>query len=207
MPVLNRDAQRGSIPARAGEPAMNTISSPAAMVYPRACGGTVPSQARPTAAAGLSPRVRGNRRRLHQPPNRHRSIPARAGEPNLRNLSSDISKVYPRACGGTTPRGAMPDRWLGLSPRVRGNRADAGPPRRLCRSIPARAGEPKMFGQNTIQIPVYPRACGGTRKLPGRHRSDAGLSPRVRGNQVQVIWPSLAPRSIPARAGEPPTTP
>ena len=49
-----------SIPARAGEPVSHDRYSPNVTVYPRACGGTVPSPNTMIARAGLSPRVRGN---------------------------------------------------------------------------------------------------------------------------------------------------
>ena len=49
-----------SIPARAGEPKGCPNRASASAVYPRACGGTVGTQARIVANAGLSPRVRGN---------------------------------------------------------------------------------------------------------------------------------------------------
>ena len=49
-----------SIPASAGEPAMNTAILMVFSVYPRECGGTEPAEYDPNDAPGLSPRVRGN---------------------------------------------------------------------------------------------------------------------------------------------------
>ncbi len=172
-------------------------------VYPRACGGTRSPAFR--TLDGLSPRVRGNlqpsgcpstvlRKGLsprvrgkpcHRSARRAsgaislciRSIPARAGEPFA--CQALTRPVYPRACGGTGYRGH------GLSP-CGGSVAT--------RSIPARAGEPaacrrRVRGNRTMRMTVYPRACGGT-TCGGSHRA------RVRN-------PVSAPRSIPARAGEP----
>ena len=188
-------------------------------VYPRVCGGTTlggskdprvcgGTSAMPAAAAGLSPRVRGNRwTRMPTaaiPPtglsprvrgnldvrqgiacalNCQRSIPACAGEPSLR--SAIVSLIH-----------------RGLSPRVRGNqrnRHDGRP----TRSIPACAGEPdrrfhharlnglspRVRGNRLTAAAhqVYPRVCGGTSNV-----STAGV-PRH--------------RSIPACAGEPGTAP
>ena len=50
----------GSIPASAGEPRSARSRSRRARVYPRECGGTRLLATSPCAAAGLSPRVRGN---------------------------------------------------------------------------------------------------------------------------------------------------
>ena len=73
----------GSIPACAGEPKFAHLLDLAVRVYPRVCGGTYTTTARPTARWGLSPRVRGN----HGGVGVHRrlagSIPACAGEPRL----------------------------------------------------------------------------------------------------------------------------
>ena len=91
----------GSIPACAGEPCAAHAGRPPQTVYPRVCGGTVLPQADRRHSAGLSPRVRGNRRRRGHPLGYRGSIPACAGEPcQLRGLTAH-SKVYPRVCGGT----------------------------------------------------------------------------------------------------------
>ena len=70
-------------------------------------------------------------------------------------------------------------------------------------SIPARAGEPQLLADPDPQVQVYPRACGGTRTRRPRQRLTKGLSPRVRGNQVNRTAAATSARSIPARAGEP----
>ena len=73
---------------------------------------------------------------------------------------------------------------LGLSPRVRGNRA-------LCRnrhspvgSIPACAGEPAAMAFAIAHLAVYPRVCGGTAGRATVPMPRSGLSPRVRGNRA-----------------------
>ena len=76
-----RGRRRGSIPARAGEPARARDPRTAPWVYPRACGGTSPAVAVPPSRMGLSPRVRGNRTHSTAVAHPVRSIPARAGEP------------------------------------------------------------------------------------------------------------------------------
>ncbi len=78
-----------SIPACAGEPALNQIPPDYIRVYPRVCGGTVVSRVWKDARGGLSPRVRGNLTMWicrFQP---IRSIPACAGEPHVRELEAE----------------------------------------------------------------------------------------------------------------------
>ena len=71
----------GSIPACAGEPVSQPVAALFFQVYPRVCGGTLFSGPRRFSRRGLSPRVRGNRRRKTARINSRRSIPACAGEP------------------------------------------------------------------------------------------------------------------------------
>ena len=154
---------RRSIPARAGEPRAPTSPS--------------------SSGCGLSPRVRGNPAQVNEVEVRHGSIPARAGEPWTLRTSWKWVRVYPRACGGTAVINFSANVGYGLSPRVRGNLRPrlAGPSRQ--RSIPARAGEPRMRWQFTCSVGVYPRACGGTPTFATWRCATAGLSPRVRGNR------------------------
>ena len=173
-----------SIPACAGEPCASSWPAVMPRVYPRVCGGTPwpsPTTARP---GGLSPRVRGNRRRDKGSGKRSRSIPACAGEPCRASAACETAGVYPRVCGGTaawTPGGRAA--W-GLSPRVRGNPDRYLRRHRKAGSIPACAGEPCadcLFGDVRG---VYPRVCGGTGQPLTGVMVQAGLSPRVRGNLV-----------------------
>ena len=172
-----------SIPACAGEP--RAWASPA---HPD---------------SGLSPRVRGNRGQGIAGTSGIGSIPACAGEPSITNRARQLPKVYPRVCGGTTPRRKPPRAMPGLSPRVRGNPA----PPELCprrrRSIPACAGEPGTAHAAAGTAQVYPRVCGGTSSGGQKAAWAEGLSPRVRGNPAAVPDAPIAPRSIPACAGEP----
>ena len=131
------------------------------------------------------------------------SIPACAGEPPRVQLRRCPGRVYPRVCGGTSMPAFQTPSQKGLSPRVRGNPADAAPRRGRPRSIPACAGEPPG-----LPIPghcglVYPRVCGGTFASRSCPDGVGGLSPRVRGNRPRTIERPVASGSIPACAGEP----
>ena len=153
--------------------------------------------------AGLSPRVRGNLVRSVNLCPYSRSIPACAGEPPTRRRPLQPETVYPRVCGGTFSFCHCHCDGLGLSPRVRGNHRK----RRNCilptRSIPACAGEPKEHETQENKSGVYPRVCGGTVNVPRFFRFNRGLSPRVRGNRIVIVFKCVGRGSIPACAGEP----
>ena len=70
-------------------------------------------------------------------------------------------------------------------------------------SIPACAGEPRPWRRCHHPNRVYPRVCGGTPSEIPLEMEAAGLSPRVRGNQIQGAGAGGSRRSIPACAGEP----
>ena len=114
------NAISGSIPAGAGLPPPTQAAAATGRVYPRGCGATHNDHTHTTHGKGLSPRVRGYRRKkpLHGGP--LRSIPAGAGLPRMVALWGPELEVYPRGCGATIQwHGGYPDNE-GLSPRVRG---------------------------------------------------------------------------------------
>ena len=153
---------------------------------------------------GLSPRVRGNLQVPFVAISLDGSIPACAGEPLVTQAAPKVDKVYPRVCGGTGALPVVGGVVQGLSPRVRGNRRQAGLAQVLSGSIPACAGEPARETGIKGAGWVYPRVCGGTRSGAAAACTRRGLSPRVRGNHSGRRCRSLRPGSIPACAGEPP---
>ena len=204
--LLRRAGRRvgaGSIPACAGEPGGFDGGSDMHRVYPRVCGGTAYQLVKTAAAAGLSPRVRGNLLARDRLLGLARSIPACAGEPRRHSAATAAAGVYPRVCGGTGLSLRISGRRRGLSPRVRGNRRGGGILARFSGSIPACAGEPISQARGRYPRGVYPRVCGGTRQERLKPVPEMGLSPRVRGNPQPVPQPGKQLRSIPACAGEP----
>ena len=164
----NRNSRMGcyrserSIPACAGEPAIESPFVNKAEVYPRVCGGTGTPERWTLGTSGLSPRVRGNPSRIGEGEEYGRSIPACAGEPSRTEFNRLVLSVYPRVCGGTGTEQWRARRRTGLSPRVRGNHGSHAGPDYIFRSIPACAGEPKGHPCPTERRTVYPRVCGGT---------------------------------------------
>ena len=151
-----------SIPACAGEPLIGFNAVMQSEVYPRVCGGTPRSGTAPMPTRGLSPRVRGNPPVSGESGHAIRSIPACAGEPAAEGTPAGRPQVYPRVCGGTPHWTPSATSSSGLSPRVRGNRANPTPVDDPPGSIPACAGEPRCQTPAPHPATVYPRVCGGT---------------------------------------------
>ena len=126
------------------------------------CGGTCGELGANLGERGLSPRVRGNPLIVGVGLDIPRSIPACAGEPPAPAPLQSRLPVYPRVCGGTAVRRRHRHLVVGLSPRVRGNRAGSGCGGCRKGSIPACAGEPARLLLIGGIFGVYPRVCGGT---------------------------------------------
>ena len=112
--------------------------------------------------------------------------------------------VYPRTRGATDRIVIASSRSFGLSPHARGNhgtRHDLGEWRG---SIPARAGQPRTRLAAMRAGWVYPRTRGATSTLLVVPPESVGLSPHARGNPRACYAEPHRPRSIPARAGQPP---
>ncbi len=193
----------GTIPAPAGKPRRSAPTRGTARDYPRACGETADTVPCTVLDPGLSPRLRGNR----QLPCRFGSfcgtIPAPAGKPIRRQRETPPERDYPRACGETWPDGLHSNYTPGLSPRLRGNHREAGAAARGAGTIPAPAGKPVTLHSRMIAEWDYPRACGETTPNHRNTRYCGGLSPRLRGNQLDARQGKGHPGTIPAPAGKP----
>ena len=152
---------------------------------------------------GLSPRLRGNpsRRGLHR--RDARSIPAPTGKPKDQPEALPLLEVYPRAYGETALVAGIMSTHVGLSPRLRGNRLRLRLSNPKAGSIPAPTGKPYPASIGTAAYWVYPRAYGETTKFFTDTIPGVGLSPRLRGNPVKVVFPPGDGGSIPAPTGKP----
>ena len=198
-----RPRGRGPIPAHAGQPWRWPTWWPSHRAYPRACGATSDDDPFPQDAAGLSPRMRGNR---HPSAGRRRGggpIPAHAGQPSPMAGRSRGGGAYPRACGATCPPPARSRNGRGPSPRMRGNPHDAREGARHGGPIPAHAGQPARRTQPSPTTRAYPRACGATEGMCRSASAQYGLSPRMRGNHPAVSDRLARQGPIPAHAGQP----
>ena len=91
----------GSIPAWAGKPTRWMRVPHHSAVYPRVGGETRSRGAFPGRLTGLSPRGRGNLKRVVVDPALQRSIPAWAGKPPEKSIRHHPQQVYPRVGGET----------------------------------------------------------------------------------------------------------
>ena len=80
---IGMTGRQGSIPADAGLPLARWGASHSQEVYPRGCGATDVTVQAFRCRAGLSPRMRGYRRRMRTRIESTRSIPADAGLPEM----------------------------------------------------------------------------------------------------------------------------
>ena len=91
----------------------------------------------------------------------------------------------------------------GLSPPTRGIPTSIPLRVRICRSIPAYAGDPRHHFGRVYYYGVYPRLRGGSYARRRVHASMPGLSPPTRGIRHQKLPAPNQYRSIPAYAGDP----
>ena len=175
-------SQGGSIPARAGSPALNKFEKLLERVHPRAGGVTTTDI--PTGMHGVGPSPRGRGHRPNHPDQRaiSGSIPARAGSPAPPPIRLKTTRVHPRAGGVTLRKARRSPAGRGPSPRGRGH-LEAWLFKAARRgSIPARAGSPRLPGRCGGGARVHPRAGGVTPDQPNTRHSDKGPSPRGRGH-------------------------
>ena len=194
---------QGPIPACAGQPGGWPGVGGVARAYPRVCGATDMTRIDLAVDAGLSPRVRGNPSKRLPMLRIGGPIPACAGQPMWARFRWSAWRAYPRVCGATARRSDHRQRERGLSPRVRGNQDKTAQAAVTRGPIPACAGQPDFDFHIKTLLWAYPRVCGATsyRQLP--IPPIPGLSPRVRGNLVQVADRLLRVGPIPACAGQP----
>ena len=132
----------GSIPARAGQPALPSAARPPNRVHPRASGAAVGPDGKHDLAQGPSPRERGSPADQVGGSNTVGSIPARAGQPCSPSAATKTRRVHPRASGAASARSQKFSDGQGPSPRERGSLNSHTHPANGAGSIPARAGQP-----------------------------------------------------------------
>ena len=152
---------------------------------------------------GPSPRGRGNLGGQGVGAAGGGTIPAWAGEPVPRAWGERRAGDHPRVGGGTLYDEHRTDSDWGPSPRGRGNRARARPTALRRGTIPAWAGEPYAASGCRAHGRDHPRVGGGTMFGKSVEITEAGPSPRGRGNLQVSPRNVFGLGTIPAWAGEP----
>ena len=180
-----------------------SAGAPATRAYPRTSGATHQEFVAGMDAAGLSPHERGNRLARREPARCAGPIPARAGQPTSAKRTVRRSGAYPRTSGATAKHHSRLVLDDGLSPHERGNLLTRSGLKAVQGPIPARAGQPTIYGDTMKLDKAYPRTSGATLRTARSDRGDCGLSPHERGNHRQYPDPRAVRGPIPARAGQP----
>ncbi len=146
--------------------------------------------------------MRGKQRPTLPPIHARRIIPAHAGQTDDKRWYVFCSADHPRACGANPLLSVLSGAPRGSSPRMRGKLDIGVHYGRLCRIIPAHAGQTSQNSPILRMAADHPRACGANLcRTPCRIRV-AGSSPRMRGKQMAWQPADLRFRIIPAHAGQ-----
>ena len=137
---------------------------------------------------------------------RQGSIPASAGQARRDDRSRYGGGVHPRERGGSVGEGQSVQRVAGPSPRARGKLDHATLEIPDAGSIPASAGEASAADSRTGHRRVHPRERGGSLSRKSTITEKSGPSPRARGKLIRQRDRAVLVRSIPASAGEAPTS-
>ena len=172
------------IPAAAGNTHHPVIAQGAWPAHPRGCG----------EHAG----------RNHHRQAGRRLIPAAAGNTPPTPIPAACATAHPRGCGEHVPQCDWHCGHAGSSPRLRGTPRPCQTPCRICRLIPAAAGNTAAVQRRHRTDAAHPRGCG-EHAPPGRHAvRRSGSSTRLRGTRHLGDGLSRLRRLIPAAAGNTP---
>ena len=202
--MLQRNQQRGTIPARAGE----TITGPLAQWiggdHPRSRGGNQTAPSAGQLEKGPSPLARGKLHCSCGLLDGFGTIPARAGETIETETVSFACGDHPRSRGGNS--GLDGSGWYvnGPSPLARGKPAIQAVRADAVGTIPARAGETCGGPHDGRVTRDHPRSRGGNHCWCRRAKNPLGPTPLARGKRLNPVKQEISVGTIPARAGETP---
>ncbi len=199
-------APKGSIPAHAGQPTSRHKEATMSRVHPRSRGAAVAGFRICRPNLGPSPLTRGSLPADPAAAPSVGSIPAHAGQPKLMGRCGRWLRVHPRSRGAaliTDDRGPLP---AGPSPLTRGSLdlQDVAPG--VMGSIPAHAGQPHRASFSRTLRGVHPRSRGAATTPRTSGSRARGPSPLTRGSPFSRAPAGADPGSIPAHAGQPPSS-
>ena len=194
-------ADRGIIPACAGNTDTTFFIFRTAWDHPRMCGEHNAFNAARLLLEGSSPHVRGTPAPCCRAESCEGIIPACAGNTGLHRRDHERTEDHPRMCGEHRGKPFRWSDWQGSSPHVRGtlrsSRLIASPPG----IIPACAGNTGGIEFVVFNLWDHPRMCGEHSPTLAAGLNTMGSSPHVRGTQQKARNKQLGKGIIPACAG------
>ena len=172
---------RRFIPASAGNTSSASWPGRVVAVHPRERGEHMPLAPGSHTVTGSSPRARGTHAGVGVAANRHRFIPASAGNTRPRRLQGFLRPVHPRERGEHVLAAAECPGGL--------------------RFIPASAGNTDAVEALRPPLTVHPRERGEHPRPRHAVSPTAGSSPRARGTRIKNPDSRKTRRFIPASAG------
>ena len=194
-------ANRGIIPACAGNTLACRQKSIDSRDHPRVCGEHAYWRSAGIGPKGSSPRVRGTPRPCVAAERVPGIIPACAGNTTVWMDTAAGFRDHPRVCGEHHRIRPSPSTATGSSPRVRGtlNRHDRK--HHTEGIIPACAGNTRCRTRASTACRDHPRVCGEHPMSASVSVRNSGSSPRVRGTLDDPFHVRAAVGIIPACAG------
>ena len=158
--VLDLSAERGIIPALAGNTHGPCSATNSTRDHPRACGEHIELVVVMVADPGSSPRLRGTLTARRPRPTVRGIIPALAGNTPADTWVSNRLGDHPRACGEHDVDDQLQRGPRGSSPRLRGTRGFSRWRWSTPGIIPALAGNTRIIRAHVVSLWDHPRACG-----------------------------------------------
>ena len=150
---------------------------------------------------GSSPRGRGTPLVQGDGVVSNRFIPAWAGNTPRGQGIPEVIAVHPRVGGEHSLPLTSRESSVGSSPRGRGTLCPTARLWPVPRFIPAWAGNTHFLFSRALRTPVHPRVGGEHGRCGSSSTGENGSSPRGRGTRFGDASTSVAPRFIPAWAG------
>ena len=170
--------------------------------HPRTCGEKRVAVARPAAAPGSPPHMRGKVSQFVDLFRGDGITPAHAGKRRKEPMVAVSQLNHPRMCGEKWMYPCSQIRSLGSPPRMRGKETGSGIKTQKTRITPAYAGKSKRIAPSSVLFGDHPRVCGEKESArPARHAA-WGSPPRMRGKEVGKHVLLCSGRITPAYAGK-----
>ncbi len=192
---------RRTIPTRVGRTDCSDNVSKAQADHPHACGENEYSWIVYECSVGPSPRVWGERQRLHPEGVAIRTIPTRVGRTCSMMRRALFRTDHPHACGENLRDPSEARSTTGPSPRVWGELGAHGDGTPCARTIPTRVGRTLPSARDITSKADHPHACGENPEPKVTDARTYGPSPRVWGELAEFDLFSGAIRTIPTRVG------